>query len=75
MRTITPRQLRRIIREELVKRTVGEEDRFIDALRRAENLLAYGVSKEEAIETLMGDGIARDIAYFAVVAASTEENV
>ncbi len=55
-----------------VKRSVGEEDRFVKAVRRAANLLGYGSSREEALQALLDDGIAKDIAYFAVVAAGMD---
>jgi len=65
--------LRRLIEKvQGVRRSVGEEDRFVKAVKRAVNLLGYGASKDDAMQKLVDDGIRTDIAYFAVIAANMD---
>ena len=52
------------------KRTIGEEDRFIESVYRARRMLDYKVDKLDVMKALIDDGISKDIAYFAVVAAT-----
>lgn len=63
--------MRRLLeRLEGTRHSKGEEDRFIKSVHRAATMISYGQSKEEAMQSLIDDGVDSDISYFAVVAAS-----